>query len=89
MATSAQELTATRMAVASAKMREFRRQCWRLAWLVRSSVLDRVEAADCLYEIAVGHALIRAHGDDRIQAILAEAFAAADFNPLHSGDAAA
>jgi len=41
--------------------------------------------ADCL--IALGHALIRVHGDDRIPA-LAEAFAVADFNPLYAGEAA-
>jgi len=36
------------------------------------------------YEIATAHALVRALGEDRIQAILDEAFADADFRPLHA-----
>jgi hypothetical protein len=40
-------------------------RCWRL---VRSGTIDRVT-------------VVEAHGEDRIQAIIAEAFAGADFNP--------
>jgi hypothetical protein len=78
------ELLEAWRAVANAKLSEFRRQCWRLAMLVRQGVVDKVAAVDRLYEIATAHALIRALGDDRIEAILAEAFADADFRPMHS-----
>jgi hypothetical protein len=88
MATAAQELVAARIAVATAKLTEYRRQCWRLAGLVRAGVIDRVSAGDVLYEIAVVHGLVQAHGEDRVQAILAEAFAGAEFKP-RCGEAAA
>jgi len=60
-------------AVANAKLAEFRRQCWRLALLVR---INR------LWEIATAHALVRALGEDRVQAIIDEAFSGADFRPV-------
>jgi hypothetical protein len=44
----------------------------------------RAGAADRLWEIAVAHALVRAHGEDRIEAILAEAFADKDFHPMQA-----
>jgi hypothetical protein len=47
-------------------------------------MVDRVAAVDRLWEIAVAHALVRAHGEDRIGAIIAEAFADADFHPLRA-----
>jgi hypothetical protein len=71
-------------AVANAKLVEFRRQCWRLAMLVRQGVIDKSAAVDRLYEIAIAHALVRALGENRVQAILDEAFAGADFRPMHS-----
>jgi len=71
-------------AVANAKLTEFRRQCWRLALMVRQGTINKTAAIDRLYEMAVAHALVRALGDHRIQAILAEAFADADFRPMHS-----
>jgi hypothetical protein len=58
---------------------EFRRQCWRLAMLVRQGAVDKAAAVDRLYEIAIAHALVRALGEDRIEAIITEAFADADF----------
>jgi hypothetical protein len=64
-------------AVANAKLVEFRRQCWRLAGLARHNVISQAAAVDRLWEIATAHALIRALGEDRVQAILAEAFAGA------------
>ena len=70
--------------VANAKLNEFRRQCWKLALLVRQGTVDRTAAVDRLWEIAIGHALVRALGEDRIQAILDEAFADADFRPMRS-----
>jgi hypothetical protein len=71
-------------AVANAKLVEFRRQCWRLAMLVRQGFVDKDAAVDQLYEIAIAHALVRALAEDRIEAIIAEAFADADFRPMHA-----
>jgi hypothetical protein len=62
-------------AVANAKLVEYRRQCWRLAILVRQGTVDKVAAVDRLYEIAIAHALVRSLGEDRIEAIIGEAFA--------------
>jgi hypothetical protein len=61
-------------AVANAKLTEYRRQCWRLAILTQQGAVDKVAAVDRLYEIALAHALVRALGEDRIEAIIAEAF---------------
>jgi len=71
-------------AVANAKLAEFRRQCWRLALMVRQGTINKTAAVDRLWEIATAHALVRALGEDRIQAILDEAFAGADFQSMHS-----
>jgi hypothetical protein len=76
------ELNEAWRAVANAKLAEYRRQSWRLALLVRQGALDRAAAVDRLWEIAIAHALVRALGEDRIQAILDEAFAGADFRPV-------
>jgi hypothetical protein len=62
-------------AVANAKLHEYRRQCWRLAHLVRNGALDKQAAIDALWTIAIAHALIRALGEDRVGAVIAEAFA--------------
>jgi hypothetical protein len=75
------ELIEAWRAVANAKLVEFRRQCWRLAMLVRQGAVDKAAAVDRLYEIAIAHALVRAFSEDRVQAIVAEAFADADFRP--------
>jgi hypothetical protein len=71
-----------------AKLTEYQKQCWHLAGLVRNGILDRATAVDMLHEIAIRHSLIRAHGEDRIQAIIAEAFAGADLDPLYAERAA-
>jgi len=71
----AEEFRATRCAVANAKLKSYRDECWRLAILARRGVVQKQAAIDLLYEIATAHALVRALGDDRIQTILAEAFA--------------
>jgi hypothetical protein len=84
MTAADKELLAAWRAVANAKLAEFRRQCWRLAALVRQGVLERTAAVDRLWEIATAHALVRALGADRVQAILDEAFAGADFHPMRS-----
>jgi hypothetical protein len=78
------ELIEAWRAVANAKLVEFRRQCWRLALLVRQGFVDKAAAVDRLWEIAIAHALVRSLGEDRIEAILAEAFADTDFRPMHS-----
>jgi hypothetical protein len=68
-------------------MVEFRRQCWRLAGLVRCGAVIKVEAIDKLWAIALAHALVRALGEDRVEAIIAEAFAGIDdFNPLYAAE---
>jgi hypothetical protein len=71
-------------AVANAKLAEFRRQCWRLALMARHGTINKTAAVDRLWEIATAHALVRALGEDRIEAILDEAFADVDFRPRHS-----
>jgi hypothetical protein len=76
------ELVEAWRAVANAKLIEFRRQCWRLAMLVRQGVVGKAAAVDRLYEIAIAHALVRALGEGRIEAIIAEAFADTDFQPM-------
>jgi hypothetical protein len=78
------ELLEAWRAVANAKLAEFRRQCWRLALLVRQGVIHKAAAVDRLWEIATAHALVRALGEHRVQAIIEEAFASADFRPMHS-----
>ena len=79
------ELIAAWRAVANAKLAEYRRQSWRLALLVRQGALDRAAAVDRLWEIAIAHALVRALGEDRVQTIIDEAFADADFRPHARG----
>jgi hypothetical protein len=80
--TQDRELLEAWRAVANAKLVEFRRQCWRLAMLVQQGLVDKPAAVDRLWEIATAHALVRALGEDRVEAILAEAFADADFQPM-------
>jgi hypothetical protein len=81
--TQEDEFRETRRACANAKLTEFRKQCWRLAILSRQGVVEKIAAVDLLREIALAHALVRALGEDRIEAMLAEAFAGADFHPMH------
>jgi hypothetical protein len=70
------ELIEAWRAVANAKLTEFRRQAWRLALLTNSGVVGTGTTVDRLWEIALAHALVRALGEDRVQAIISEAFAA-------------
>jgi hypothetical protein len=84
----AAEFLETRRAVANAKLVEFRRQCWRLAGLV-DGIASKRDVIDLLWEVAIAHALVRALGDDRVEAIIAEAFAGtADFIPCCITEAA-
>jgi hypothetical protein len=73
------ELREAWRAVANAKLVEYRRQSWRLAILVRQGNIAKPDAVERLYEIAIAHALVRALGHDRVEAIVAEAFADTDF----------
>ena len=82
--TAERELLEAWRAVANAKLDEFRRQSWRLASLVRQGALERTAAVDRLQEIAIAHALIRSLGEDRVQAILDEAFSGVDFHPMRA-----
>jgi hypothetical protein len=75
------ELLEAWRSVANAKLTEFRRQSWRLSMLVRQGVLERTVVVDHLWTVATAHALVRSQGEDRIQAILDECFAGADFRP--------
>jgi len=79
MTSEDRELIEAWRAVANAKLTEFRRQCWRLALMVRQRAISKTATVDRLWEIAIAHALVCALGEDRIQAIIEEAFAGADF----------
>jgi hypothetical protein len=70
-----QELLEAWRAVANAKLREYQRQSWRLAFLAKQGTVNKAAAIDRLWTIAIAHALVRTLGEDRIQAILVEAFA--------------
>jgi len=83
MTAAEKELLAAWRAVANAKLTAFRDQCWRLAMLVRRGMIERTAAVDRL-QIAVAHALVRTLGEDRIEAIISEAFADSDFHPMRA-----
>ena len=83
MTTEQAELLEAWRAVANAKLVEYRRQAWRLAILVKGGIVSKPAAFDRLWEIATAQALIRSLGEDRVQAILSEAFADAVFHPMH------
>jgi hypothetical protein len=68
--------------VANSKLVEFRRQCWRLSMLVRQGVVCKQAAVDRLYEIAIAHALVRALGEERVEALISEAFSGIEFRPI-------
>jgi len=74
---ASRELSEAWRAVANAKLNEYRRQSWRLALLVQRGVVEKQAAIDRLWEIATAHALVRALGEDRVQAIISEPFIAA------------
>jgi hypothetical protein len=76
MTPAERELLEAWRAVANAKLVEFRRQCWRLAGLVRHGTVKKIDAVDRLWEIAIAHALVRALGEDHVQLIMSEPFVA-------------
>jgi hypothetical protein len=77
-----EELLAAWRAVANAKLVEYRKQAWRLAGLVRQGIVEKTAAVDVLWLVAIAHALVRSLGEDRMQAIISEAFAGIDFHPM-------
>jgi hypothetical protein len=64
-----------RRAVATAKIAEFENQSYRLGYVIRTGLLDRLAAADLLLNIATAHGLVREQGDDVIQSIIANGLA--------------
>jgi hypothetical protein len=77
-------LTAARRAVANARLEEFRRQAWKLAHSVQRGLVDKGRAVDGLFDIAQAHALVAAHGEERVESIVIEAFDGAAFDPWRS-----
>ena len=61
MAASLQELTAAWVAVATVTLSEYRRQCWHLAGLACSEVVERADGAVTLWEIAVARCTTATH----------------------------
>jgi hypothetical protein len=82
------ELREAWRSVANAKLTEYRRQCWRVAALVRTGLVNKADAVDALFEMATAHALVRSLGEERIEAIVCEAFAGAEFSPFRAEVAA-
>jgi hypothetical protein len=68
-------LTALRLdvwqAVAISKIAEFENQAYRLGSVIVTGLLDRASAADLLLNVAESNGLVREHGDDLIQSIIA------------------
>jgi hypothetical protein len=77
-AAAERELVEAWRAVANSKLKEFRRQAWRLAVLTREGLVPKAAAVDQLWEIAIAHALVRSLGEERVQLIIAEPFIAAE-----------
>jgi hypothetical protein len=77
-AAAERELIEAWRAVANAKLKEFRRQAWRLAVLTREGLVPKAAAVDRLWEIAIAHALVRSLGEERVQLIISEPFIAAE-----------
>jgi len=79
-----QEFREAWRAVANAKLNEYRRQCWRLADLVRKGIITKQATVDHLLTIATAYALVRSLGEDQIETIIAETFAGTELDPLPS-----
>jgi len=69
-------LTALRLdvqqAIATGKITEFENQSYRLGHVIATGLLGRADAADLLLDVATANGLVREHGDDFIQLIMAE-----------------
>jgi hypothetical protein len=61
-----------RRTIAIAKIAEFENQAYRLGDYVSTDLLPRPVAADVLLDAATSNGLVREHGDDFIQQIIAE-----------------
>jgi Trk K+ transport system NAD-binding subunit len=61
-------------AIATAKMAEFQRQAYRVGDIVSTGLLGHAVAADVLLDAGVSNGLVTEHGDDIIQALIAEGF---------------
>jgi hypothetical protein len=61
-----------RRAVAIAGIREFENQAYRVGNVIATGLLERNKAADLLLDVAQGNGLVRTHGDDIIQSIIAD-----------------
>jgi hypothetical protein len=61
-----------RRTIATAKIAEFERQCFRLGDIIRTKLLIRPVASDILLDAALSNNLVREHGEDIIQEIIAE-----------------
>ena len=61
-----------RREIAIAKLTELDFQSYRLGELVREGLLARGTAAETLYDAALGNGLIRTHGSELIECILAD-----------------
>lgn len=72
------ELREAWRSVANAKLTEYRKQAWRLRILAEQGIVNKADAIDQLWTIGIAHSLLRSIGEDRLQAILAEAFADTD-----------
>jgi hypothetical protein len=63
------------ISIAMAKLDELEAQSERLAELVILNAIAKSDAVDILYTAARGADLVRVHGDDHIQEVIAESFA--------------
>jgi hypothetical protein len=80
--TQAVELLAASRAVACAPLNEFQRQSRRLALLVQQGAVEKPAAVDRLQQIAHAYGIVSALGEDRVRAILSEAFTGCEFHPM-------
>ena len=65
-------IISVRRSVAIAKLAEFENQAYRLGDYVSTDLLPRPVAADVLLDAAIANDLVRIHGDDFIQQIIAD-----------------
>src|SRR4051812_9504810 len=68
------ELIAARREIALGKLTELQHQCERLSRLVAEGIISRVDAADGLFDAAIGNDLVSTYGVDYIQNCLAKTF---------------
>lgn len=60
--------------VAIAKLTAFETSCHKIGEMVLSSSFPKAAAVDGLYEIALANGLLRIHGGDLIQGLIADGF---------------